>query len=245
MSIRNNIEPTRTPKEPLMRLCRAAFVAAAVCGVGALSAEAQADEEDDFTLPGVDEFLVDLPDLPRRPEPAPDATARLRYLAREANREVQAGNHEAAIRYFRQALEMAPGEKSIRFGLGTSLLAIGHYEEAERRLRELANDFPEDHFILNNLAWLHATSRDIRFRNGERALSLARRALVAAPSAHYVWSTLAEAYYVSGQYQQAARAAQQALRQAREHGAENRQIGEYRRLLEKCRQAARAFEILD
>ncbi len=69
---------------------------------------------------------------------------------------------------------------------------------------------PDDAQILNNLAWQYATCEDERFRDPERALSLAQLAIQLERQPH-VWDTLAESYYVNGMYSEAVKAGEQAL----------------------------------
>jgi rhomboid protease GluP len=83
--------------------------------------------------------------------------------------------------------------------------AISKYREALR----LDPDLAEAH---NNLAWLYATCGDSRFRNSHAALEHAQRAVELTQ-----WKdgnsidTLAEAYYVNGNYQQAVEIQEKAL----------------------------------
>ena len=83
--------------------------------------------------------------------------------------------------------------------------AIGKYREALR----LDPDLAEAH---NNLAWLYATCDDPKFRNPHAALEHAQRSVELTQ-----WKdgnsidTLAEAYYVNGNYQQAVDTQKKAL----------------------------------
>jgi tetratricopeptide (TPR) repeat protein len=83
--------------------------------------------------------------------------------------------------------------------------AIRNYQEALR----LEPDFAEAH---NNLAWLYATCDDPKFRDPKAALSHAARAVDLTQ-----WKegesidTLAEAYFVNGDYRQAVEIQKKAL----------------------------------
>lgn len=57
-----------------------------------------------------------------------------------------------------------------------SCIDYGRSEEAKKSLEQAARLQPNDPSTLNDLAWLLATSRDSRIRNGRRAVLLARRA---------------------------------------------------------------------
>ena len=68
----------------------------------------------------------------------------------------------------------------------------------------------EKPWVLNNLAWLYATCEDRKFRNPKRAVQYAEKA-VAFEDAPHTWDTLAESYYVNGEYKKAVSAAKRAL----------------------------------
>jgi len=64
--------------------------------------------------------------------------------------------------------------------------------------------------ILNNLAWLLATSEDDALRDPPRALTLARQAIALQKSPH-IWDTLAEALFANGRIAEAISAEEEAL----------------------------------
>jgi len=57
-----------------------------------------------------------------------------------------------------------------------SCIDYGRSDEAKKSFEQAARLQPNDPSTLNDLAWLLATSRDSRIRNGRRAVVLARRA---------------------------------------------------------------------
>ncbi len=63
---------------------------------------------------------------------------------------------------------------------------------------------------LNNLAWLYATCENKNFRHPEKALELAIHAASLSEAPH-ILDTLAEAYYVNGNYPSAIQAEEHAL----------------------------------
>jgi len=83
------------------------------------------------------------------------------------------------------------------------LAAAGQREEAERTYRkglELGSGNP---MALNNLAWLLATSPDVKFRDPGRAVELAKKAVELAPKAGIIWNTLGVAHYRAGHWKAA------------------------------------------
>ncbi|MFW6115344.1 MAG: M48 family metalloprotease [Thermodesulfobacteriota bacterium] len=92
---------------------------------------------------------------------------------------------------------------------------------------------PNDGMALNNLAWILATAEQSDLRDYPRALQLAKRAVAAEASPTFL-DTLAEAYYVNGQYKEALAAINEALEKA----TENKQYLEEQR--EKFRKAGKA-----
>ena len=76
---------------------------------------------------------------------------------------------------------------------------------------------------------------------GSSSLSVHARFTTKRP----VWSTLAEGYYVSAEYEKALRAAEQALALARKRKASPVDIWNYTEQLKKCKQAVDAMALLD
>ncbi|MGB5986119.1 MAG: M48 family metalloprotease, partial [Desulfobacterales bacterium] len=97
----------------------------------------------------------------------------------------------------------------IRYDLGKWEGAMAAYEATLQLL-------PEDIHALNNLAWLYATCENEHLRRPRRALILARKAArrMAAP---HILDTLAEAYFVNGQWEEAVAAARNTLLLAKDN----------------------------
>lgn len=152
---------------------------------------------------------------------------------------------QEAERYFFQALRLERDHKQARFGLGTLYIKMNNYERAIRVLESVLAQYPDEYFVLNNLAWLYATASDVAFRDGERAVKLAQEALLLQPNDFHVWSTLSEGHYIMGEYNRALRAAREALRISRQANAPETRIDEYRRQVDRSQRAAEALTILD
>ena len=167
------------------------------------------------------------------------------YYVDEGFFETGIRNHEAAITAFRKALEIAPRDPKALFGLGTALINASRDKEAEDVLRQACGIYPGDYMLHNNLAWLYATARDPAVRNGQLAVAFGRQALILNPADFHVWSTMAEAYYVSGEYARATRFAEEALRMALQSGQPQPLLDEYRLQFRRCSDASRALSILD
>jgi len=131
---------------------------------------------------------------------------RIVFLLNVASVYFKNGNYQAAIDAYERVLEINPENKQARFILSQVYGSAKQYAKAEFIMKRLIEEFPEDFQVKNNLAWLYATAEDPRVRDGEKAIKLAQEAMVLAPYDHHIWSTLAEAYYVTGQYEKAYRA---------------------------------------
>jgi Zn-dependent protease with chaperone function len=107
--------------------------------------------------------------------------------------------------------ELAKGTSNPKLyaAYGNLSLELGHIEEAESALTKALAMAPEDATILNNLAWLYATSPPPHFKP-RRALQLASEAAQIEPAPHTL-DTLAEAYFVNGRFPEALAAIDLAL----------------------------------
>lgn len=93
---------------------------------------------------------------------------------------------------------------------GGYLLEKKQYDQAERTLKrgvELYPDYPD---LCNNLAWLYATAPP-PYRNPEKALKYALKAITLDSSKPHIWDTLAEAYFALGDYRKALEAIERAV----------------------------------
>ncbi len=158
---------------------------------------------------------------------------------------VQSGGVQDAVSLFHAVLKKDPDNKRARFGLGTAYIQLQNYKKALAMLEPMADEFPEDYFLKNNIAWLYATAKDVSIRNGAKAVRYAQEALLMAPRDPHVWSTLSEGYYISGQYDKALRAAEEALKLGMESAAGAEGVEEYRRQVEKNRRASHVMSVLE
>jgi tetratricopeptide (TPR) repeat protein len=120
----------------------------------------------------------------------------LLYLAAKQPRE--------AIRRFTRALEIDEKQFLSRRGRSDAEIAIGEHTAALTDLEKAHAAQPDNTGVLNNLAWLLATSPEDSIRDGRRAIELAKKAceLTEWKEPHIV-STLAAAYAEAGDFEQA------------------------------------------
>ena len=127
----------------------------------------------------------------------------------------QQGRLNEAAAHFRRALEFQPRLAETHLNLADLLLrqrqateASAHYQQA----LAIQPDFPE---ACNRLAWLRATHPQASIRNGQEAITLARRADQLAGGTHAVYTgTLAAAFAEAGRFAEAVETAQRALQLA-------------------------------
>ena len=87
------------------------------------------------------------------------------------------------------------------------------------RWREWIDLRPKDYVLMNQAAWLMATSSDASLRNGKDAVELAGRAVrLAGKSEPTTVATLAAAYAEAGRFADAVQTARYALTLARQQG---------------------------
>ena len=118
------------------------------------------------------------------------------YLAAKQPRE--------AIRRFTRALEIDENQFLSRRGRSDAEISIGDHTSALADLDKALALEPDNDGVLNNLAWLLATSPDDDLRDGQRAIELATKACEATEwkEAHII-STLAAGYAESGDFAKA------------------------------------------
>jgi predicted Zn-dependent protease len=147
-----------------------------------------------------------------------------------AGERINAGFLRALIE---KRLEQKPHDPELNVLLGDLHFSESAYRKAAASYEKALEQDPENARALNNLAWLHATVHEADLFQPEKALALARRAVRRKPEPH-VLDTLAEAYYVNGDYEKAIEIEQQALARAKGN------VRHYREQLEKFRRKQEA-----
>lgn len=110
----------------------------------------------------------------------------------------------AAIEMATEVLKSDAANASALRVRGDAYLSIGKHKEAVADLEASLKEDPKNSGVLNNLAWVLATSPDDDVRNGKRAIELATQACeVTDYKRPHVLSTLAAAYAESGDFENA------------------------------------------
>lgn len=109
-----------------------------------------------------------------------------------------------AIEKYNALLALEPDNWQALRGRGDSYLNIGKHAEAIADYEKAVKLEPEDEGILNNFAWVLATSPDDKLRDGRRALEIAKKACeVTEFKAAHILSTLAAACAEVGDFEAA------------------------------------------
>jgi tetratricopeptide (TPR) repeat protein len=120
--------------------------------------------------------------------------------------------HSRAIEIFTKILADDENNQDARRARADTLLSVGKHKEAIDDYEILIKQAPKDDGILNNFAWVLATSPKDELRDGQRALKMATEAceLTEYKEAH-ILSTLASAYAEIGDFESARKWSQKAV----------------------------------
>lgn len=146
-----------------------------------------------------------------RPE---DAEAR-RLLAQALR---DGGHLPEALEQYGQAVALAPGDEAARLGEAETLVRLGRFAEARRRLEDGLARMPTSGLLGHALARLLAACPDRSVRDGARALPLAQAVWQAQPTAEHA-RMVAMAMAELGRCREAAEWQRAALERARQQGA--------------------------
>ncbi len=178
-------------------------------------------------------------------ETSPSAQQQVDRMLREAAFNTRLGNLTASLELYERVIELDPANDFARFNMGTALIQLGRYREALEVLYAVMERNPNNYMVRNNIGWIYATADDIAVRDGTRALSHARYALMLAPSDYHVWNTLSQAYFVSARYERALRSAEIAVQIATNQGEPPERMRSVNEQLRKCRQAVATMSIIE
>ena len=116
----------------------------------------------------------------------------------------QWGKFELALDDYAKVIELKPNDTAAYNARGNLYVSLGKFGLAVSDYTMAIELKPTDAEAYNSLAWLLATSPDEKYRDGQKAVSIARRAceLLGWKNAH-VLDTLSAAYAESGQFAEA------------------------------------------
>jgi tetratricopeptide (TPR) repeat protein len=112
---------------------------------------------------------------------------------------------------FREAIRLQPQQALYHSNHGNALLGLRKFAEADAAYREALRLEPKDANTLNQAAWFHATCPDTKFRDPQRAVQLAKKAVEQAPKEGNYLNTLGVAQYRAGDYKAALAALQESM----------------------------------
>ncbi len=113
---------------------------------------------------------------------------------------------------FKHTIEVTSNNFVMHSNYGNALLEEGRIEPAIENYNEGLRIKPNYAAAINNLAWILATTEDVRFRNPADAVKLAQRACVLTNHKDAeALDTLAAAYAAAGRFEKATETAEKAL----------------------------------
>jgi len=131
----------------------------------------------------------------------------------------QRGRLDEAIPEFERALQISPNMVRAQSHLGMAFVMKGRAAEGLAQWRKVLQEEPDNPRVLNDAAWLLATSPEGSLRNGKEAVELARHAVqVTSAKEPSVLGTLAAAYGETGEFDKAIEVEQQARDLAKQQG---------------------------
>jgi Tfp pilus assembly protein PilF len=126
-----------------------------------------------------------------------------------------------AFETFDAALAIDANNWFLRYGRADLYLSVGKHAEAVKDYEIAFESQPDESGLLNNFAWLLATSPDDKVRNGRRAIKLATKACeLTDHKMPHILSTLAAAYAETGDFESAKRWSKKAVEIATEENRE-------------------------
>ena len=122
------------------------------------------------------------------------------------------GQDASAVDHYREAIRLNPGFAAAHYQLAEVQAGRGKIEEAIPHYQAAIGLKPDWLEALNNLAWILATQRDEKLRNGAEAVRLATRAVELTKTNNPgALDTLAAAYAEAGRFPEAVQTARRAV----------------------------------
>lgn len=132
---------------------------------------------------------------------------------------VDAGQLDQGIHHFGVVLKLYPTLPEVHAKMAQALARQGDFANSVSHYYAALRGKPDDPEMLNNLAWILASCRDPKLRNGSEAVRLAEHACDLTGHQQTIYlGTLAAAYAEDGRFDDAVATAQQACDLAASHG---------------------------
>jgi tetratricopeptide (TPR) repeat protein len=151
-----------------------------------------------------------------------------------------------AIETLTQVLESEPGSYAALRFRGDAYLNIGQHAEAIADFDKALDINDKDESLLNNFAWVLATSPDDKVRDGKRAIELATKASeLTGHQTPHVLSTLGASYAETGDFESAKKWSQQAVdfaKKALEAAKDNEERARLQKDLEQLEKEFAGYE---
>jgi tetratricopeptide (TPR) repeat protein len=167
------------------------------------------DVEFELTAPSDRESSSAQPVFILRDDSREEEEAKSTFLISTAVEYADEGEYEDAERAYLKALEADPDSDEALVRLAALYVDMERFKDAARLYRSQLEKNPENPLANNNLAWCYTVGPDVR--NIPLALRHVRESLLSTPLSPSAWNTLAETYYVAGEYDKALRASENAL----------------------------------
>jgi tetratricopeptide (TPR) repeat protein len=131
----------------------------------------------------------------------------------------KSGRLPDAIPQFERAQALSPDAVDARYYLGKALVMSGRGAEGLAYWKQALSKDPDNLHVLNDFAWVLATSRDETLRDGNAALPLAEYAVeLTSAREPAILGTLAAVYAEIGRFDKAIELEQQAVELAKQQG---------------------------
>ncbi len=199
-------------------------------GLGNLEAEVDAWRQMKLIAPELPQIQAGLAVALRNAGKVEESRAELERLSQKNSRSgaiqrlialtcLQFGDRLDAVDYFQRAVQLEPENLLFQIGLASILLADQQISKAIEIYEGLLEKHPNSPVVANNLAWILCTSADGAFRNGKRAIELAKLACQASKykSPSHL-GTLAAAFAESEDFESAIETSQQAVSLLKDQG---------------------------
>jgi tetratricopeptide (TPR) repeat protein len=121
----------------------------------------------------------------------------------QAASHTKANEHTQALVDYSKAIELKPAWPESWLGRGNCYLALKEWGKALSDYSQAIELDPKNTKSLNNMAWLLATCSDVKLRDPQRAVEVAKKAVELAPKEWANWNTLGAAQYASGDWEEA------------------------------------------